>query len=81
VAVSTDLGKPRQYLQPIRDLDLPIGEFAQRVGGNGLPKPALVEAGVGCIDNGPIYTTRYDIWTDRSSRLPRLRRGLSSQTA
>jgi type I restriction enzyme S subunit len=39
----------------------PLGEFAELVRGNGMPKPDFTEAGVGCIHYGQIYT-RYGVW-------------------
>ena len=39
-----------------------IGEFAELVRGNGMPKSDFSEKGVGCIHYGQIYT-HYGIWT------------------
>jgi type I restriction enzyme S subunit len=39
-----------------------IGEICQLVRGNGMPKSDFVEAGVGCIHYGQIYTY-YGTWT------------------
>ena len=39
-----------------------IGDFAELVRGNGMPKSDFVEAGVGCIHYGQIYTY-YGVWT------------------
>lgn len=43
-----------------------IGEIAQLVRGNGMPKSDFVEAGVGCIHYGQIYTF-YGAWTTSTS--------------
>jgi type I restriction enzyme S subunit len=40
----------------------PIGEIAELVRGNGMPKSDFVESGVGCIHYGQIYTY-YGTWT------------------
>jgi len=41
---------------------LPLGDIAQLVRGNGMPKSELTTEGVGAIHYGQIYT-RYDVWT------------------
>ena len=38
-----------------------IGEFAELVRGNGMPKSDFTESGVGCIHYGQIYT-HYGVW-------------------
>jgi type I restriction enzyme S subunit len=42
-----------------------IGDFGKLVRGNGMPKSDFVEAGVGCIHYGQIYT-HYGIWTEET---------------
>lgn len=39
-----------------------LGDFAELVRGNGLPKSVFTESGIGCIHYGQIYT-RYGVWT------------------
>ena len=47
-----------------------IGDFGELVRGNGMPKSDFVEAGVGCIHYGQIYTF-YGIWaTETKSFVP-----------
>lgn len=43
----------------------PLGEIAELVRGNGMPKTDLTESGVGAIHYGQIYT-RYNAWTNRT---------------
>ena len=42
-----------------------IGEFGELVRGNGMPKSDFVEAGVGCIHYGQIYTY-YGAWASET---------------
>ena len=42
-----------------------LGDFAELVRGNGLPKSVFTESGVGCIHYGQIYT-HYGVWTTKT---------------
>ena len=43
----------------------PLGDIAELVRGNGMPKSVLTETGVGAIHYGQIYT-KYRTWTERT---------------
>jgi hypothetical protein len=42
-----------------------LGDFAELVRGNGLPKSVFAESGIGCIHYGQIYTY-YGVWTNET---------------
>ena len=42
-----------------------LGEIANLVRGNGMPKSDFSETGIGCIHYGQIYT-HYGVWTDKT---------------
>jgi len=42
-----------------------LGEIAELVRGNGLPKSAFTDSGIGCVHYGQIYTY-YGIWADKT---------------
>jgi len=42
-----------------------LGEIAELVRGNGLPKSVFSKSGIGCIHYGQIYTY-YGIWADKT---------------
>ena len=55
-----------------------LGDIAELVRGNGMPKSDFTESGVGCIHYGQIYT-HYGVWTTET--LPMLRRPTAAPLA